>query len=169
MVPRILILLIVYRSVRVNKVFRRCLLEVQGFLFLDDLTEFPFREFDFILNCDSKRETLKVGDGEEVVMVGEHRGYLSTIIFTMAADKLIRKVCDAYLAYVHDKCLMGSAMEKIQTVRDFPDKLSGLPPDREVEFRIEVLLGTVSMSISHYRMPLEKLEELKFQLQKLLD
>ena len=43
----------------------------------------------------------------------------------------------------------------------FPDDLPGLPPDREVEFKIELLPGTAPISRRPYRMPPNELAELK--------
>lgn len=60
----------------------------------------------------------------------------------------------------------------IRTVRDFLDvflELPGLPPNQEVEFEIELLLGTATVSIAPYRMAQKELAELKAQLQELLD
>ena len=51
----------------------------------------------------------------------------------------------------------------------FPDELSGLPLDRDVEFKIELVPGTVPISRRPYRMPPNELAELKIQLQDLLD
>jgi hypothetical protein len=50
----------------------------------------------------------------------------------------------------------------------FPDDLPGLPPDRDVEFKIDLLLGTALISRRPYRMSPNKLAELKVQLNKLL-
>jgi hypothetical protein len=46
----------------------------------------------------------------------------------------------------------------------FPDELPGLPPDRDVEFAIELIPGTAPMSRRPYRMPPNELAELKKQL-----
>ena len=51
----------------------------------------------------------------------------------------------------------------------FPNDLPGLPPDRDVEFVIELQPGTAPISKRPYRMPPMKLAELKIQLQDLLD
>jgi hypothetical protein len=51
----------------------------------------------------------------------------------------------------------------------FPDELSGMPPDRDVEFVIELQPGTAPISKRPYRMPPKELAELKDQLQELLD
>nr|XP_028953915.1 uncharacterized protein LOC114822920 [Malus domestica] len=64
-------------------------------------------------------------------------------------------------------------MEDIRVVRHFPDvflkELPGLPPDREVEFTIDLLPGTTHISLTHYRMAYAELRELKTQLQELHD
>jgi hypothetical protein len=51
----------------------------------------------------------------------------------------------------------------------FPDDLPGMPPDRDVEFVIEVQPGTTPISKRPYPMPPKELAELKVQLQELLD
>ncbi|WVZ89779.1 hypothetical protein U9M48_036143 [Paspalum notatum var. saurae] len=62
---------------------------------------------------------------------------------------------------------------KIPVVRDFPDvfleELPSLPPDRDVEFRIELVLGTAPISKRLYQMAPDELKELKTQLQEQLD
>jgi hypothetical protein len=51
----------------------------------------------------------------------------------------------------------------------FPDELPGMPPDRDIEFAIELQPGTAPISKRPYRMPPAELAELKKQLQELLD
>ena len=43
----------------------------------------------------------------------------------------------------------------------FLDELSGLPPDRDVEFKIELVPGTTPILRRPYRMPPNELAELK--------
>jgi hypothetical protein len=66
-----------------------------------------------------------------------------------------------------------SQLEEIPVVREFadvfPDELSGMPPNRDVEFVIELQPGTAPISKRPYRMPPKELAELKTQLQELLD
>ena len=56
-------------------------------------------------------------------------------------------------------------------VRDFPDvfpeELPGMPPDREVEFVIDLLPGTAPISKRPYKMSVEELKEFKKQLTEL--
>jgi hypothetical protein len=66
-----------------------------------------------------------------------------------------------------------SQLEEIPVVREFvdvfPDELPGMPPDRDVEFVIELQPGTTPISKRPYRIPPKELAELKTQLQVLLD
>ena len=51
----------------------------------------------------------------------------------------------------------------------FPEELPGTPPDRDVEFVIELQPGTAPISRRPYRMTPRELTELKIQLQDLVD
>jgi hypothetical protein len=69
--------------------------------------------------------------------------------------------------------LIESPVERIPVVYEypdvFPDELPGMPPDRDIEFAIELQPGTAPMSKRPYRMPPAELAELKKKLQELLD
>jgi len=51
----------------------------------------------------------------------------------------------------------------------FPEDLPGLPPDRDIEFKIDLIPGTAPISRRPYRMPPNELAELKKQLQELME
>ena len=65
------------------------------------------------------------------------------------------------------------SVSDIPTVSDFPDvfpkEFLGLPPQREIEFAIDVIPGATSASITPYRLAPLELKELKLQLQELLE
>jgi hypothetical protein len=69
--------------------------------------------------------------------------------------------------------MSGKEIEEIQVVCEFPDvfpeELTELPPDRDVEFVIELMPGAGPVVKSLYRMSSEELDELKKQLKKLLE
>jgi len=50
----------------------------------------------------------------------------------------------------------------------FPEELPGLPPQREIDFEIELILGAQPIFKAPYRMAPTKLKELKTQLEELL-
>ena len=51
----------------------------------------------------------------------------------------------------------------------FPDELLGPPPQRVVDYGIELHLGTSTISMTPHRMAPVELQELRVQLQELLD
>jgi hypothetical protein len=69
--------------------------------------------------------------------------------------------------------MIESPVERIPVVRDYPDvfpnELPGMPPDRDIEFAIELQPGTAPISKRPYMMPQAELAELKKQVQELLD
>ncbi|GJS59891.1 putative reverse transcriptase domain-containing protein [Tanacetum coccineum] len=60
---------------------------------------------------------------------------------------------------------------EVADVRDFvdvfPEDLSGLPPQRQVEFRIDLVLGATPVAKSPYRLAPSEMQELSGQLQEL--
>jgi hypothetical protein len=64
-------------------------------------------------------------------------------------------------------------IEDIHVVREFldvfPDDLHGMPPERAIEFKIELQPGTAPIAKAPYKMSPVELKELKIQLQWLLD
>ena len=69
--------------------------------------------------------------------------------------------------------LSGVVKEEVSVVRDFPEVfaevLPGMPPDRDIEFLIELFPGTGPISKRPYRMPAKDLVEIKKQIKELLD
>jgi hypothetical protein len=63
------------------------------------------------------------------------------------------------------------ALEDIIVVQEYPDvlleELPCMPPDRNIEFLIELLPGTPHISKRPYRMPINELVELKKQISEL--
>ncbi|GJV82102.1 putative reverse transcriptase domain-containing protein [Tanacetum coccineum] len=63
--------------------------------------------------------------------------------------------------------------EEIVVVRDylkvFPDDLSGLPPNREIKFRIDLVPGAIPVAKSPYQLVPSEMEELSGQLKELQD
>jgi len=51
----------------------------------------------------------------------------------------------------------------------FPDAIPDVPPEREVEFSIDLVPGTKPVLMAPYRMSASELAELKKQLEDLLD
>ena len=87
------------------------------------------------------------------------------MISTMAAQRMLRKGCQGYLAYVVETGKEGTMVDEIPVVREFPNvfpyDITGFPLEREVKFTIDLILGTEPISIPPYRMAPAELRELK--------
>ena len=58
----------------------------------------------------------------------------------------------------------------LQEFKDFfPNEVLGLPPNRYIDFTIELVSGVAPVSKTSYRMSTPKILELKMQLQELLE
>ncbi|XP_070016014.1 uncharacterized protein [Nicotiana sylvestris] len=171
-------------QVVVNRIYRDCPFIIQNLVFPVDLLEMPFRDYDVIVSmdwlhrhhalvdCRLKQATFRTPAYSYMVVQGE-RSLSSNIISAVLARKMICQGCDAYLAHIVDTRLGSPSLKDIPTVCDFPDvfpdDLPRLPPEREIEFPIDLVPGTTHISIAPYRMAPTELKELKAQLQELLE
>ncbi|KAA3487357.1 vacuolar protein sorting-associated protein 35B-like [Gossypium australe] len=144
---------------------------IRGHSFPANLMLLPFDEFDLILsmdwltvhnvlvNCGSKFLELRCVNGDII------RDSLPVVISSMAAEKCIRKGYESYLAFVLNTQESEVKIESMPVVCQYPDvfpeELPGLPPVREVEFGIELVPSTASISVAPYRMAPLELKELK--------
>jgi len=69
--------------------------------------------------------------------------------------------------------LEAKSVEEVPVVCEYPDvfpeELPGMPPDRDVEFVIDLLPSMGPIAKRPYRMSINELEELKKQLRELSD
>ena len=172
-------------SVIVNKVYRDCPIRIREYEFLGDLIELSFREFDVILgidwlsrhqaivDCRMERVTLRTPNEDKVTFIDERSNHLSNVISTATARTMVWKGCEAYLAYVIEIEKARPSVFDIPTVSYFSDEfleeLPRLPPQREIEFVINVVPGATPASITPYRMAPLELKEMKLKLQELLE
>ncbi|XP_042410094.1 uncharacterized protein LOC121999482 [Zingiber officinale] len=82
--------------------------------------------------------------------------------------------CHAFLVSIMATPVVGSpSLEEVEVVREFPnvflDDIVGIPPEREVEFSIELISGAMPISKAPYRLAPTEMKELKEQIQELLD
>ena len=160
----------------------RVLIEEQEFLV--DLVALDMRDFDVVLgmdwlsrhratiDCYKKEVKLNRPGKMEVKFRGLRKELFSCMISAMTTQKMLRKGCQGYLAYVVETGKEGTILDEIPVVREFPDVLpddiAGLPPEREVEFTIDLIPRTEPISIPPYRMAPAEFRELKAQLEELL-
>ena len=171
-------------SLVTDLVYRSCVVQIADRDLLVDLILLDIQDFDVILgmdwlstyhasvDCYSKCVTFHIPNQSEFHIEGIKEASLS-LISAMRAYRLLRKGCHAYLAYVFNSKSELLELDRIRVVKEFPDvfpeDLPRLPPDREIEFSIDLLSGTTPISKAPYRMAPVELEELKRQLKELLD
>ncbi|GJY56572.1 putative reverse transcriptase domain-containing protein [Tanacetum coccineum] len=123
-------------------------------------------------------------DNTNRVSIGYWGGYSNykresrlTIISCSKAQEYIAKGCQIFLAQIsakkeEDKS-KGKQLKDVPIIRDFPEifpeDLSGLPPARQVEFLIDLILGAAFVARAPYRLAPSKMKELSEQLQELSD
>nr|XP_016476577.1 PREDICTED: uncharacterized protein LOC107798101 [Nicotiana tabacum] len=160
----------------VNRIYRDCPFMIQKLVFLADLLEMPFQDHDVIVGMDwlhryhalvdfRLKQVTFITPAYSHIVVQEERSLTSNIIFAVLSRKMICQGCDAYLAHIVDTLLGSPSLKDIPTMCDFPDVfpdgLPGLPPEREIEFPIELVPRTTPISITPCRMAPAELKELK--------
>jgi hypothetical protein len=122
------------------------------------------------------------GQGIDVILgmgwMREHRALLDTAVRLVYLDSPVNGVVALQLSVasvgppsVHHTTAQN--LEDIPIACEFPDVFSNdlpsMPPDRVVEFTIEIHSGTAPVSRWPYKMTPKELVELKIQLKELLD
>ncbi|GKF97225.1 hypothetical protein Tco_0293046, partial [Tanacetum coccineum] len=89
------------------------------------------------------------------------------------AQKYIEKGCELFLAQVTEQESKEKLLEDVPVIQDFPKvfpkDLPGLPPPRQVEFRIDLIPGATPVARAPYRLAPTEMKELSKQLQELLE
>ena len=171
-------------SLIANRVYRGSKVAIASHEFEADLIVLDIHGFDIILGMDwlakhhatvdcYRKEVQFSQPGEpKVIFYGERKILSTSLISGMQANKMLRKACQGYLVYATESANSAMQLAKVPVVNEFydvfPEDLPGLPPDREIEFEIELAPGTEPISIASYRMAPAELKELKMQMEELL-
>ena len=166
---------------RIWMICRGCELEISGALLTVDLRIMDMSEFDIILgidwlttyrvviDCERRRVTAYTQDGTRVVFQGDKHDIFPQMVYK---SKFHGKLA-GWLASLtlEDEVRLDLDLPRVVCEYEdvFPDKLPGLPPQRVVDFDIELHPGTSPISMIPHRMALVEFQELRVQLQELLD
>ncbi|XP_075504522.1 uncharacterized protein LOC142541962 [Primulina tabacum] len=104
-----------------------------------------------VIDCVRKTIKFLTNDHESDTFVGIGSSLSVPIISFLQATKLLIKGCIGFLSLVSDIKREGNMqLQDIDVVQDYPnvfvDDVPGSPPDREVEFVIELIPGTAPIS-----------------------
>jgi hypothetical protein len=146
-----------------NQVAQKVLLELSERIFSTNLIILSGQCIDFILGMSWMKLHKAVLDIAGRLVHLDTPVYGKVILHLPAVSRI-----KASLHHVVELKLEG--IHIIQEFPDvFPDDLPGMPPERAIEFKIELQPGTAPIAKALYKMSLVKMKELKIQLQGLLD
>jgi len=150
--------------VRTSSLCARLLVEVEGRRYKVNLICLPLQGLEVILGMDwlsanrilidCREKKLLFPDSEEPELVS-----------SQGVKRELQDGAHCYMIFTHMDVERGETTSVIPVVQDFedvfPEEIPGLPPSREVEFSIDLVLGTGPVSMAPYRMAPAELVELK--------
>ena len=171
------------KVVEVDTIVRGCTLNLLNHPFNIDLMPVELDSFDVIVGmdwlarchavivCDNK--LVRVPWGNKTLVIrgeGSEGGTMSrlNIISCTKTQEYLSKGCHVFLASIiktdeEDK-LEKKRLEDVPIVRDFPEvfpeDLPGIPPTRQVEFRIDLMPGAAPVARAPYRLAPSEMKEL---------
>ncbi|GKB57401.1 hypothetical protein Tco_0913587 [Tanacetum coccineum] len=99
--------------------------------------------------CDEKVIHIPI-DGETLIIRGDRSKTRVSLISCIKTERYITKGYQVFIAQVMEKKLDERRLEDIPLVREFPkvfpEDLPGLPPIRQVEFQIDLILGAAPVA-----------------------
>ncbi|GJX14513.1 putative reverse transcriptase domain-containing protein [Tanacetum coccineum] len=155
------------RVVSTNTVLKGCTLNLVNHLFEIDLMPIELGTFDVIIGMDwlvkhdavivCGEKVVHIPYGNETLTVESDKGMSRLkVISCIKARKYIERGCHLFLAHVTEKKPKEKRLEDVPVIRDFPevfpDELPGLPPPRQVEFRIDLVPGAAPVARAPYRL-----------------
>ncbi|GJZ84103.1 putative reverse transcriptase domain-containing protein [Tanacetum coccineum] len=171
------------RIVGLNTIIRGCTLNFLNHPFNIDLMPVELGSFDVIIGMDwlakyhavivCAEKTVRIPFGDEILIIrgerssNKHETRLNIISCTKAQEYLT-KGCHIFLVNItrtkdEDK-LKEKQLGDVPVVQEFPEvfheDLPGIPPTRQVEFRINLVPGATPVAQAPYRLALSKMKEL---------
>ena len=108
-------------------------------------------KYDGVISCAKRMVTLTSPQGERIEV---NVGMPATV------EAMVNQLEEKSLEHIRIVC---------EYLDLFSEELPGMPPDRHIEFSIELLPGTAPISKRPYRMDVKDLVELKKQIEELLE
>ncbi|GKF10147.1 putative reverse transcriptase domain-containing protein [Tanacetum coccineum] len=153
------------KKVEVDKIIHDCKLELGNSLFSINLILLGHGSFDVIVDMDwlSQNKVVIVCHEKVVEIPLEGSG-----ILRVQGERTLG-VAKALMNAKVDELKVGDISVLPDFVDVFPEDLSGLPPQRQVEFHIDLVPGATPVATSPYRLVPSEMQELSGQLQELQD
>ncbi|GJT57279.1 putative nucleotidyltransferase, ribonuclease H [Tanacetum coccineum] len=144
------------KVVVVSNVYREVEIEIDDNVFRIDLIPIMLGVFDIVIGMDWLDK------------------YNANILCSQKlARRYLSRGCHAFMAHVINTNFEKKSVEDVPIVNEFldvfPEELPGIPPERQVEFRIDLIPGATPIAKAPYRLAPSEMKELMSQLQELLD
>ncbi|GJY93397.1 putative reverse transcriptase domain-containing protein [Tanacetum coccineum] len=172
------------RIVSTNTVLKGCTFSLVNHIFEIDLMPIELSTFDVIIGMDwlvkhdavivyGKKVVHIPYENKTLIVEGDKGGSRLKVISCIKARKYVEQGCHLFLAHVMKKKSKEKRLEDVPVICDFPEvfleELLGLPPPRQVEFRIDLVSGAAPVARAPYRLASSEMKELSVQLQELLE
>lgn len=168
-----------------ENVFENLPIVLSRAVFHRDLIRFELDDMDVVLGmdrlsryrakilCDEQKVLLRGPNGEYLSYRGNARRLEVKIVTMLKMRKYLNKGHEVYLCTLQDLSIESETLEQSLVVKEFPNvfpkEILGIPLNREVEFSIDFLPGTMPISKVPYRMVANQMSNLKEQLQEMLE
>ncbi|GAU10177.1 hypothetical protein TSUD_418640, partial [Trifolium subterraneum] len=161
-----------------KRVCQNCPVSVAGKIYHVDLICLPLKDMDIVLGMDwLSANTVYIGCAEKNLYVpidlnAESRALTALLQNTHQLIQYLgaENKCFSIMLTMSSKSSLNPS--DISIVREyldvFPEEINSLPPEREIEFSIDLVPGSQPISVAPYRMSPLELQELKSQLEELL-
>ncbi|XP_076958034.1 uncharacterized protein LOC143633664 [Bidens hawaiensis] len=169
------------KLIETSKIVRNCNILLENLRFPIYLLPVELGSFDIVVGmdwlskngaeivCFEKLVRLPTPTGQFLSIRGDQSNTELKLSSITKTRKMLRKGCPAFLVNVVDTKAKERKIEDIPVVRDFPEvfpeDLPGLPPQRQVEFRIDLVQDAAPIARSPYRLAPSEMQELSNQLQ----
>ncbi|GJX79209.1 putative reverse transcriptase domain-containing protein [Tanacetum coccineum] len=169
----------------VSKVYRDMVIEIDDIVFKIDLIPIVLGVFDIVIGmdwldrysatilCSQKLVRVVNPQGREIIIYGDKRKGEFKLCSMMKARQYLSRGCQAYMAHVIDISFEKKSAKDVPVVNEFldvfPEDLSGVPPERQVKFQIDLIPGATPIAKTPYCFARSEMKELMNQLQELLD
>ncbi|GAU51456.1 hypothetical protein TSUD_413530 [Trifolium subterraneum] len=161
-----------------KRVCQNCPVSAVGKIYHVDLICLPLKDMDIVLGMDwLSANTVYIGCAEKNLYVpidlnAESRALTALLQNTHQLIQYlgVENKCFSIMFIVSSESSLSPS--DISIVREyldvFPEEINSLPPEREIEFSIDLVPGSQLISVAPYRMSPLELRELKSQLEELL-
>ena len=145
------------KLIPITNSYTGCSIEIDGSRFPITLLPMCTAGFDIVLGidwlsenhaeilCSKKHIKIPLPNGSFVMAHVDSCKEGLNFISVLKARKRLKKGCESYLAYVHDAKNEKKTLDNVKVVSEypgmFPYELPGMPPDRQVEFKIDLVPG----------------------------